>query len=197
MLTIFLITKNRDEGLIKCLDSVVKLITGNYNILVANCSDDWVTTANIIEGYKNAISICLAPDLPIHACYNTLIKLCKTDYAVWLADDIVVEKDFRPLLRFLRNGYDLVALPMVDIIEYEHPPINVDKNGCFYTLHYGKRFFNHGIYSCKVWQHKMNTKSDEQIDLWLHQRTKNVYWPDGHYLTHVRSMDKTRQNRIL
>lgn len=202
MLTIFLITRNRDEGLKNCLDSVVKNMTGEYVVLVANCSDNRFATEKVISKYENAFSFRLDPTTPIHTCYNILVQSVVTEYFTWLSDDTILLRDIAPLVSKLNEGYDTVALPMEDVITYinevEHDPVVTDEHGCMVYYWKERRLANYSIVRTEEWKSRLTqTKPMQQIDLAINIFHKNQYWPDGKWLLHTRLMDETRKNRKL
>jgi GT2 family glycosyltransferase len=199
VLTILNITRNRDAELKKCLDSIAKVVTGEYVVLVANCSDDWNKTAKLVSKYHNMFSFRLDPTTPIHTCYNLLVETVSTEYFTWLNDDLIVLQDLTPLIAKLSEGYDTVALPMEDVITYDDKTKpETDEYGCMYYLWKGRRLANFAIVEAKTWKSRLTmTKPMQQIDLVLNMKFTNQYWPQGKWLLHTRLMDETRKNKKL
>jgi len=180
-------------------------MTGEYLVLVANCSDDEEATDSVISEYDNCFSIRLKPTDPIHHCYNVLVSAVATEYFTWLADDITLLQNLNPLLPILDDAYDVIALPMVDVLTYKdftsHGREIIQNNdffGCRIIIHNKKRLANHAIVKSEKYKILLSeTTPYEQIDLRLHAHFNNAYWPQGRYLHHTRIMDTTRKNRIL
>lgn len=200
MITILSITLNRDEGLRKMLQSVKDHMTGEYVVIIANCSDDKASTDSVISEFGFALSFHLDRKTSIHESYNILIGCVETEYWCWLADDLTLEQDLFILLPQLDRGYDMIALPMKDRLTYyekTHEGMPLDRHGCNANHHHGRRFANHALVKTSVWEGRLNTTPEEQVDYMIHEMHKNAYWPAGVYVNHVRDMDETRINRIL
>lgn len=202
-LEIFFPTKDRDEGLIKCIDSILAYCP-DCLITIANCSTDKEKTSEILKKYGEKVKeIILSEKTSISESFQILIKNVSREYCLWLSDDVEIVRDFNePLIKFSENNnLKVIGIPMIDIMDFDtnYP---VDSNGCAVWIRKNLRVGHFAF--IKIESLKEVSKGIQpyiQIDLAVHDSIVNqnnyVFLEGEPYLKHHRINDTTRKNRKL
>lgn len=202
-LEIFFPTKDRNEELSKCLDSIFKFCP-DCLVTVANCSTEPNTTSEVLKNHKGKVNeIVLSSRVGIAESFRILIDRLTRKYCLWLSDDLVLIKSLDEAFNEILSNQNLkiIGLPMKDVINFEDPSYKTDEFGCAVWIRHGIR----ASHFCLTESEMLKELSeyigpDNQIDLALHD---NMVFPNNYkflkgepFIFHDRYMDKTRINRI-
>ncbi len=89
-LSVVVITRNRLDKLMRCLDSVKKTLNGCQIIVVDNGSNDG--TGDYLKARRNIESVILPTNLGVAGARNIGIKKASKDYLMFLDDDAWIDR---------------------------------------------------------------------------------------------------------
>jgi hypothetical protein len=206
--TFYFCTKNRNNQLVLCLDSIKKFAP-NSKIILGNAStgEKFLETSEIAKRYPNLIEIKYPEDPGMCPVYNEIYKMVDTQFAALWSDDLILLRPIDNLVAYFEDiSIMLVALPMIDDLSDFDPSDSgweVDEFGC--------ALWNTGAGRCAHFSITRTTRfrdynvcgsgeMSEVTDNFFHNNTfiNQRVWPnDGAYVFHKRYTDETRINTQL
>lgn len=206
--TFYFCTKNRNNQLVSCLDSI-KNFSPNSKILLANAStgEKFAETTEISRRYSNLVEVKYPEDPGMCPVYNEIYKMVETQFAALWSDDLILLRPIESLIScFEDSAVMLVALPMIDDLSDFDPADKgwkVDEFGCaLWSTESGRcaHFSITRTTSFRSYDVCGSGVMSEVTDNFFHSHTtrEQRVWPnDGAYVLHKRYTDETRINTQL
>lgn len=208
-ISFFFPTRNRPEWVGLCLQSLLKFHP-NSDVWVGNASAPGLIdkVSEIIAQFPKCHDVRYEPDPGTSFVYNDLfLKYVKTEYCVWLADDIKLLKELSHIIAQMDANEKLnyIGLPMIDdmssLQKVGWSGWPKDEHGCAVWYNNGIRVGHHAVIRSSHF-HKIGVaNSTQNVDGFSHAACRNnpssMIWPvDGAYLHHTRLLDETRINAV-
>lgn len=206
-LTFFIGTKNRSSLLFESLRSL-EIYSPEAQIIVGNSSsdDEFLATSEVIKCFKNASEVVFSPDPGFALVYSKLFDRVRTKFAAWWTDDAFL---LRPISEYLAafdsETVKLVALPMLDVINFDSQTWPVDSRGCVLWETPTGRCAHYAVVRVEHFKNLGNVCGDgssmsDVCDNFFHKNSEcsERFWPSsGPALLHSRYADSTRAKSML